>query len=133
MSRKIHCSILTPEQSIFDGDVAFSIVQVHDGEMGFLYNHAPLISELGYGEVRLKDDDIKESFIVEGGIVEIKNNKLIILAESATKTEDLQKEELEKKLQELDNKFFEPYSKEKLVVQAEQSKLKMKLKVLERQ
>jgi len=83
--KKIACTILTPERNLFDGEIAFAVVDAHNGEMGFLVDHAPLISELGVGEVRLSDGKSTEYFVVEGGIVEIRTNKMIILAEKASK------------------------------------------------
>jgi F-type H+-transporting ATPase subunit epsilon len=60
MNRKINCSILTPERTLYEGDVDMAVVQAHDGEMGFLGGHAPLISELGIGEIRLKNANSTE-------------------------------------------------------------------------
>src|SRR3990172_1070888 len=99
--KKIACTILTPERNLFDGEIAFAVVDAHNGEMGFLVDHAPLISELGVGEVRLSDGKSTEYFVVEGGIVEIRTNKMIILAEKASKKEELDKRELEIQLHEL--------------------------------
>ena len=43
--------------------------------MGFLYNHAPLISELGIGEIRLRDGKKTEYLVIEGGVVEIRGQQ----------------------------------------------------------
>ena len=80
--KKIKCSILTPDRYLFEGEVAFAVVQAYNGEMGFLVDHAPLISELGLGEIRLQDGKTTEYFVIEGGVVEIRDNKLIILTET---------------------------------------------------
>ncbi len=129
MERTIQCSILTPEHTLYEGEVGFAVVQAFDGEMGFLFNHSPLISELGVGEVRLSDSNSTESFFVEGGVVEIKDNKMIVLAESAIKSSELNTEDAEKKLNELSEQTFEKYSDDRLIIQAEVNKMKMRLKV----
>ncbi|MCU0847209.1 MAG: ATP synthase F1 subunit epsilon [Spirochaetes bacterium] len=132
MSRKISCSILTPERSLFEGDVDFVIVQAHNGEMGFLINHAPLISELGVGEIRLREGKSTEYLVVEGGVVEIKDNRLIILAESAMKKSELDPQEIEAKLKELTelkDKEYAKFSNERYLIQLEQEKFKARLKV----
>jgi len=72
MSMKLQCTILTPDRILYEGDVHFAVVQAYDGEAGFLYNHAPLVSELGIGEVRLRTGELTEFFTVEGGFVEIR-------------------------------------------------------------
>jgi len=132
MSRKINCSILTPERSLFEGDVDFAIVQAHNGEMGFLVNHAPLISELGVGEIRLREGKSTEYLVVEGGVVEIKDNRLIILAESAMKKSELDPQEIEAKLKELSelkDKEYAKFSNERYLIQLEEEKCKARLKV----
>ncbi len=131
MSRKLNCNILTPEKTIYDGDIDFVVVQAHDGELGFLPGHAPLISELGIGEIRLRDKTSTEYLIVEGGIVEIRENKLIILAENAMMKDELNKEELDKLYKELDDKQseMESFSEERIEVKLQQEKIKARLKV----
>jgi len=134
MERVINCSILTPERLIYEGDVGFAVVQAHDGEMGFLYGHSPLISKLGVGEIRLNNPKSVDYLLVEGGVVEIKNNKLIILAEKAYKKSDLSLADLESKVKELNSKMEEsdPFSEEKLLLRLEKDKLKVKLKIARR-
>lgn len=131
MSRKLNCSILTPERTIYDGDIDFVVVQAFDGELGFLPGHSPLISELGVGEIRLRDKTSTDYMIIEGGIVEIKENKLIILAENAMRKDELNKEELEKLHKELDEQQSEldPFSDERFEIKLEQKKIKARLKV----
>jgi len=134
MERVINCSILTPERLIYEGDVGFAVVQAHNGELGFLYGHSPLISKLGMGEIRLNNPKSVEYLIVEGGLVEIKNNKLIILAEKAFKKSDLSVADLTEKMKELDDKMnaLPQFSEEKVVIRSEKEKLKVRLKVAKR-
>lgn len=123
---KIKCTILTPEKMIYDGDVDFAVVEAHDGARGFLYNHCPMISELGIGEVKLRIGDSTEYMVVEGGLVEIKDNKMIVLAESAVKKSDLNKDEIQSQL----DKISGSTSKEKIDLIIEEKKLKAKLKLV---
>lgn len=134
MERVINCSILTPERLIYEGDVGFAVVQAHDGEMGFLYGHSPLISILGIGEIRLNNPKSVEYLVVEGGVVQIKNNKLIILAEKAFKKSDLSAADLDSKMKELDNQMNEmpQYSEDKFILKLEKDRLKVRLKVARR-
>jgi len=132
MVNKIDRTILTPERVLFEGEVGFAVVQAHDGEMGFLYNHSPLISELGVGEIRLRDEKSTSYFVVEGGAVEIRDNKLIILAENAIPKSELDMVEIEKKMKELAAKDVKTYSDEFFFVRAETNKMKVRLKVAKR-
>ncbi|MGV7928964.1 MAG: ATP synthase F1 subunit epsilon [Spirochaetota bacterium] len=131
MSMKLQCTILTPDRILYEGDVHFAVVQAYDGEAGFLYNHAPLVSELGIGEVRLRTGELTEFFTVEGGFVEINDNKLVILAEDAYAKADLVKDEIEKELAAVRAKEPKGYE-ERLVVSIELTKLKARLKVASR-
>ena len=134
MERVINCSILTPERLIYEGDVGFAVVQAHDGEMGFLYGHSPLISRLGIGEIRLNNPKSVDYLVVEGGVVEIKNNKLIILAEKAFKKSDLSAADLDSKMKELDSQMNEmaQFSEDKFILKLEKDRLKVRLKVARR-
>ncbi len=133
--KKIKCSILTPDRYIFEGDIAFAVVQAHNGEMGFLVDHAPLISELGIGEIRLQDGKDTKFFVVEGGVVEIRDNKLIILAETACAKDELNKQDLEvklKDLQEQKEREIKAFSPEWMRFQIDEKKIKARIKVASR-
>jgi F-type H+-transporting ATPase subunit epsilon len=134
MERVISCTILTPERLVYEGEVGFAVVQAHDGEMGFLYGHSPLISKLGTGEVRLNNPKSVDYLVIEGGVVEIKDNKLIVLAEKAYHKNDLSLSELESKMKELDDRMnsIPQFSEEKFVIRFEKDVLKRKLKVARR-
>ncbi|MCL1864698.1 MAG: ATP synthase F1 subunit epsilon [Spirochaetes bacterium] len=131
MERVIKCSILTPEKLIYEGEVGFAVVQAHNGEMGFLYGHSPLISKLGIGEIRLNSPKGIDYLMVEGGVVEIKNNNLIVLAEKAFKQSDFNTDEIKEKMKSIDNEInnLPPFDEEKFVLRLEKEKLKIRLKV----
>lgn len=74
--------IITPEASVFKGEVNYIFLPGIDGSMGILKNHAPLIASLKKGEVRVKDTTGKEhSFSINGGTAEVNKNHIIVLAE----------------------------------------------------
>ncbi len=131
MTRKIKCNIFTPERVIYEGEADFLVVQAFDGELGFLYNHTPLIAELGFGEARLRTKERADYFAIEGGFVEIRNNELIVLAEAAFRKEDLSREALQKQIAETRGRAAgEEWDLFELEV--ELKKLKARLKVASR-
>ena len=74
--------IITPEKKVFQGEV--NSVQLPDtnGKFEVLNNHAPIISTLTKGDVRVIDSNNKtELFEINGGVIEMQNNKIIVLAE----------------------------------------------------
>jgi F-type H+-transporting ATPase subunit epsilon len=74
--------ILTPDKKLFSGDAEYVDVPGEAGRTGVLRNHAPLISALKVGQVRVRDTAKKEHlFDIKGGIMEVRNDKVIVLAE----------------------------------------------------
>ena len=73
--------IITPDKRIFQGEASYVGVPGVDGGMGFLDNHAPLITVLKAGEVLVKTAEGEKTFEVKGGVVEVIDNTVIVLAE----------------------------------------------------
>ena len=74
--------IITPETKVFEGEVKSVLLPGTNGKFEILNNHAPIISTLTEGEVRIiKKNDQKELFDINGGVIEIQNNKIIVLAD----------------------------------------------------
>ncbi|WP_400192087.1 ATP synthase F1 subunit epsilon [Hymenobacter sp. B81] len=74
--------IITPDRKVFEGEVSSAIFPGADGQFEVLNNHAPLISALQPGEVRVTSAAGRESFQVTGGVVEVLRNNVVVLAES---------------------------------------------------
>ncbi len=80
----MYLEIITPDKKVFEGEVTAVTVPGSKGTFQMLNNHAPIISTLINGKVKIKTSGKgEESFEVKGGVVEMLNNKVIILAESA--------------------------------------------------
>ena len=76
--------ILTPEKKLYSGDVYGVQLPGIDGLFEVLDRHAPLVSALGKGKMKiLKDRNNTESFMIQGGFVEVLNNKATVLVEGA--------------------------------------------------
>lgn len=79
----MNLEILTPEVKVFEGTVELVKVPGTNGSFAILNMHAPIISTLEKGEVRVKISKTREDiFTISGGVVEVRDNKIIILAES---------------------------------------------------
>lgn len=77
--------ILTPERKLYTGEVYGIQLPGTDGSFEVLDRHAPLIAALGKGKMKvLKDKSHFEQFTIEGGFVEVLNNKATVLVEGAT-------------------------------------------------
>ena len=74
--------ILTPDKKVFSGEVSPVSVPGAKGSFEVLNNHAPIISTLEKGMVKLNGKDGKMEFEITGGVIEVLDNKVIVLAES---------------------------------------------------
>ena len=77
--------ILTPEGSLFEGDVTGVKMPGTEGSFEVKANHAPIVSTLEEGDVLVRKSDGETNYKISGGFVEVAENKLTLLAESATK------------------------------------------------
>lgn len=78
----MNIEITTPDKTLFEGTAILVQLPGIDGSFEILNNHAPLISVLGKGKIKLKiNKDQTEFFEVDGGVVEVLKNKILILAE----------------------------------------------------
>jgi F-type H+-transporting ATPase subunit epsilon len=74
--------IITPDETIYSGEVELVQLPGIDGSFEILNNHAPLVSVLRKGKIRVKNTNNKEElFEVNGGVIEVLENKVLILAE----------------------------------------------------
>ena len=74
--------IITPEKAIFNGEVLSVTFPGISGEFEILNQHAPIISTLTSGKIKvITSDNNTETFDVNGGVIEMQNNKIIVLAE----------------------------------------------------
>jgi F-type H+-transporting ATPase subunit epsilon len=74
--------ILTPEGSLFEGDVTGVQMPGSQGSFEVKANHAPIVSTLEEGDVLVRKSDGETSYKISGGFVEVAENKLTLLAES---------------------------------------------------
>ena len=92
MSDEFKIEIVNPEKSfLVKEDVLEVVIPAFEGEMGILKDHISIISFLKPGIIKILSKSGDESFYVEDGIVEFKNNNLSILTSSILKLDDLDK------------------------------------------
>ena len=79
----IQLEIVTPERLVYQDEVDSVNVPGVEGELGILPHHAPLVSTLGYGELRIRKGGAEESFAIVGGFVQVRPDKVVVMAETA--------------------------------------------------
>jgi F-type H+-transporting ATPase subunit epsilon len=87
---KLSVEIVTGERIVFsEDDVDMVIAPGSSGSLGILPNHAPLISTLSGGELRVKKGGQEQSMVVFGGFIEVTPDKVIVLADAAERVEEI--------------------------------------------
>jgi F-type H+-transporting ATPase subunit epsilon len=85
----IQCDIVTQERTVFSGDVNSVSLPGSEGRMGILPDHSPLLTSLGYGEVIVRTGEREEFFAIGGGFAEVQPDKVVVLADSAERAEEI--------------------------------------------
>ncbi|HPE48574.1 MAG TPA: ATP synthase F1 subunit epsilon [Hyphomonas sp.] len=100
MADKLHFSLVSPAKELFSGDVDHVIAPGTDGEFGVLVNHAPFMTTLRNGVVRvLEGDHVKMRIFVRGGFADVTPAGLTILAEEARVLEDVKLDEVQAEME----------------------------------
>lgn len=87
---KLRFELVTPQRIVYtNDDVDMVIAPGADGELGILPNHAPLLTALGIGELRVRKGTQEESFAVHGGYLEVLANKAIVMASVAERAAEI--------------------------------------------
>ena len=75
--------IVTPERLAYSETVDSVVLPGSEGELGILPHHAPLLATLGVGELRIRREGEDESFAIVGGFVQVRPDKVVVMAETA--------------------------------------------------
>jgi F-type H+-transporting ATPase subunit epsilon len=79
----MNLEIVTPDRKVYEGEINSIALPGIDGSFQILNNHAPIVSALGTGKMTVIDIEKEtQEFDISGGVVEMNNNKVIVLAES---------------------------------------------------
>lgn len=112
MAMTMHCNVVSAEKKLFDGRVEFLVASGVMGELGILPGHAPLLSELKPGTIKLtKQGGAEELIYVSSGFLEVQSTTVTVLADSAERADNLDeaaaKEALEAARRAVDNEDAE--------------------------
>lgn len=99
MTDKLNFSLVSPARELFSGQVDHVIAPGTEGEFGVLPNHAPFMSTLRSGRIRIIDGDIVHRYFVHGGFADVTSEGLTVLAEEAIRLEDLNADDIKFKIE----------------------------------
>ncbi len=88
-SSQLHVSVVTPEQTVVETVADFVTVPLFDGEIGIGHQHSPMIGRLGYGEMRVRSAGTTVRYYVDGGFVQVEDDRVAVLTGRAMLAEQV--------------------------------------------
>jgi len=96
MSQKLTLSIVTPEKKLVEEEVDQVNVPGTEGDLGILYDHAPILTNLRSGQLSYEKDGETVSLVVSGGYLEVTDNRVTVLAETGEFLHEIDRERAER-------------------------------------
>jgi F-type H+-transporting ATPase subunit epsilon len=130
----IRLDIVTAEQSVYSEDVDMVIAPGIQGQLGILPHHAPLMTMLEPGELVVKKGNEEFYMAVSGGFLEVRPDRVIVLADSAERAEEIDIERAEEAKRRAEKRLEEKYAPEVDTARAEAALRRslIRLKIAER-
>ena len=101
MAMTIHCDVVSAEEEIFSGRVTMVVATGTMGELGIMPGHAPLLTGVKPGPVRLLfDNGTEETIFASGGFLEVQPGVVTLLADTAVRADDLDEVAVQKAMEE---------------------------------
>ena len=106
-SRQLFCRVITPEEVVFDDEVDMVIARIADGEIGVLVDHAPLVSTVEPGAVRISQGDERRVYATSDGFFKVSENLVQVLVEEAVPASEIDVSEAENRVEEAERELSE--------------------------
>ena len=105
MIKKLYIEVISPMATVFTGEIDEVVAVNEIGEFGVLKDHAPFFTSLKLGELRLRDDDKYERFVISGGFFKVSDNNVTVLTEVCENVKEIDVKIAEGKIVELQTKL----------------------------
>lgn len=106
----LHINIIAPDRTVWDANAEEVILPSSTGQLGILRGHAPLLTALDIGVMRVRIEKDWTPIVLMGGFAEVENDELTILVNGAEEGSKINKDEAEKELEEMTMRFNEAVS-----------------------
>ena len=100
--------IVTPERLAYSDTVDAVVLPGSEGELGVLPHHAPLVSMLGVGELRIRKGGAVETFAIIGGFLQVRPDKVVVMAETADMASEIDLEKAQAARREAERALEDP-------------------------
>jgi F-type H+-transporting ATPase subunit epsilon len=134
MAMTIHVDIVSAERAIYSGAAQMLFAPAEMGDVGIAPRHAPFITRLNPGEVRVKlSDKESQAFYISGGLLEVQPDLITVLADTAIRAKDIDEAAALQAKMEAENKLADKSGKyDYALAKAELAQAIMQLRTLER-
>ena len=105
--RQLFCRIITPERPIFDDEADLVIVRIADGEIGVLVDHAPTVSTVEIGDVRIRQGEEWSIYATSDGFFKVSENLVQVLVEEAIPVAEIDVGEAENRVEKAERDLSE--------------------------
>jgi F-type H+-transporting ATPase subunit epsilon len=123
--------IVTPERLAYSETVDSVVLPGSEGELGILPHHAPLVSTLGVGELRIRKGGTEETFAIAGGFLQVGPDKVVVMAETADMASEIDLEKAQEARREaertLEDASGEPVDLARARAQLQQALLRIRV------
>ena len=103
--RQLYCRVITPERMIFDDQVDMVITRIADGQIGVLVDHAPTVSTVEIGDVRINQGEERHVYATSDGFFKVSENLVQILVEEATPAGEIDADEAQSRIEEAEQEL----------------------------
>ena len=105
--RQLFCRVITPKEVVYDGEADLVIARIADGDVGVMVDHAPLVSSVEPGEVRIRQGDDQHIYATSDGFFKVSENLVQVLVEEAVSPEEIDVNETENRIEEAERELSE--------------------------
>jgi F-type H+-transporting ATPase subunit epsilon len=105
--RQLFCRVIEPERVLYDGEADLVVARIADGDIGVMVDHAPVVSTVEIGAVRITQDDQRYVFATSDGFFKVSENLVQILVEEAASPDEIDVSEAESRVEEAENELSE--------------------------
>jgi F-type H+-transporting ATPase subunit epsilon len=106
-ARQLFCRVITPEEIVYDGEADLVVARIADGDLGVMVDHAPLVSTVEAGEVRIREGEEQHVYATSDGFFKVSENLVQILVEEAVAPDEIDVDEAEDRIEKAERELSE--------------------------
>ena len=104
-ARQLFCRVITPEEIVYDGEADLVVARIADGDLGVMVDHAPLVSTVEAGEVRIREGEEQHVYATSDGFFKVSENLVQILVEEAVAPDEIDVDEAEDRIEKAEREL----------------------------